>query len=77
MPEKEGRMNIIIIVSDTLRRDHLGCYGNKWISTPNIDKFSKISLVFDNAYIGSFPTVPHRRDLFTGPLLLQDGELLR
>jgi len=59
-------MNVIIIVSDTLRRDHLGCYGNKWISTPNIDKFSKISLVFDNAYIGSFPTVPHRRDLFTG-----------
>lgn len=59
-------MNIIIIVSDTLRRDHLGCYGNKWISTPNIDRFSKMSLTFENAYIGSFPTVPHRRDLFTG-----------
>lgn len=59
-------MNLIIIVSDTLRRDHLGCYGNDWISTPNIDKFSKISLIFDSAYIGSFPTVPHRRDLFTG-----------
>ena len=59
-------MNIIVIVSDTLRRDHLSCYGNNWISTPHIDKFSKISLTFDNAYIGSFPTVPHRRDLFTG-----------
>ncbi len=59
-------MNIILIVSDTLRRDHLGCYGNKWICTPFIDRFSKISLVFKNAYIGSFPTVPHRRDLFTG-----------
>ena len=35
------QMNIILIVSDTLRRDHLGCYGNNWISTPNIDKFAK------------------------------------
>ncbi len=59
-------MNIILIVSDTLRRDHLGCYGNKWISTPNIDKFAKNSLIFEDAYIASFPTVPNRRDLFTG-----------
>jgi len=59
-------MNIILIVSDTLRRDHLGCYGNKWISTPNIDKFARNSLVFEDAYIASFPTVPNRRDLFTG-----------
>ncbi len=59
-------MNVILIVSDTLRRDHLGCYGNNWISTPNIDRFAKGSLVFEDAYIGSFPTVPNRRDLFTG-----------
>jgi arylsulfatase A-like enzyme len=59
-------MNFIMIVSDTLRRDHLGCYGNKWISTPNIDRFASKSQVFDCAYSGSFPTVPHRRDLLTG-----------
>ncbi len=59
-------MNVIVVVSDTLRRDHLGCYGNNWISTPYIDKFAKISLIFENVYIGSFPTIPHRRDLFTG-----------
>jgi len=29
-------MNIIVIVSDTFRRDHLGCYGNKNIHTPNL-----------------------------------------
>ena len=33
-------MNFIIIVSDTLRRDHLGCYGNDWVSTPHIDAFA-------------------------------------
>ena len=59
-------MNFVIIISDTLRRDHLGCYGNKWISTPNLDKLAAESVVFDHAYTGSFPTIPHRTDLFTG-----------
>jgi len=59
-------MNIIVIVSDTLRRDHLGCYGNKWIRTPNLDRLAQQSVVLDNAYSGSFPTIPHRTDLFTG-----------
>jgi len=59
-------MNFIIIVSDTLRRDHLGCYGNDWISTPHIDDFARQAITFDRAYSASFPTVPHRRDLLTG-----------
>ncbi|MCD6336261.1 MAG: sulfatase, partial [Candidatus Latescibacteria bacterium] len=59
-------MNFILIISDTLRRDHLGCYGNTWISTPHIDRFAKQSIVFDRAYAASFPTVPHRRDVMTG-----------
>ena len=59
-------MNFIYINSDTLRRDHLGCYGNRWIHTPNIDKFAEQSVVFDRAYTGSFPTVPNRRDVLTG-----------
>jgi len=59
-------LNIIQIVSDTFRRDFLGCYGNEWIHTEHIDAFAKESLVFDRAYIASFPTIPHRRDLFTG-----------
>ncbi len=59
-------MNFIVIISDTLRRDHLGCYGNEWISTPNIDRFAAKSLLFENAYSASFPTVPHRRDVLTG-----------
>ena len=38
-------MNFILIISDTLRRDHLGCYGNEWISTPHIDRFARKSVV--------------------------------
>lgn len=59
-------MNFIVIYSDTLRRDHLGCYGNAWISTPNIDKLARESLVFDRYYTGSFPTIPNRHDFLTG-----------
>jgi len=59
-------MNIILIVSDTFRQDYLGCYGNNWIKTPNLDKFARKSAIFGNAYAASFPTVPHRMDLATG-----------
>ncbi len=59
-------MNIILIVSDTFRRDYLGCYGNDWIRTPNIDRLVEESIIFERAYAASFPTVPHRRDLVTG-----------
>ena len=59
-------MNFIVIVSDTFRRDHLGCYGNEWISTPNLDRFAEKSIVFDHAHAASCPTVPNRHDLFTG-----------
>ena len=59
-------MNLIVIISDTLRLDHLGCYGNKSIRTPHLDQFAKECLQFDNCYATSFPTVPMRADLFTG-----------
>ncbi len=60
------RMNFVFVVSDTLRQDHLGVYGNNWISTPYIDRFAKKSLIFENAYTGSFPTVPNRHDVMVG-----------
>ena len=59
-------MNFIVIISDTLRWDHLGASGNKWIRTPNLDRLASQSLVFDRAYTGSFPTIPHRTDVMTG-----------
>ncbi len=59
-------MNIIVIVSDTLRRDHLGCYGNPDIRTPNLDAFARQGVVFDGCHAASFPTVPARADLMTG-----------
>jgi len=59
-------MNTILIVLDTWRRDHSGCYGNEWIQTHNINRFAKKSAVFENAYLASYPTLPCRRDIATG-----------
>ncbi|MGQ9728063.1 MAG: sulfatase [Candidatus Fervidibacter sp.] len=59
-------MNIVIVILDTLRKDHLGCYGNNWIQTPNLDTFSSESLKFARAYPESLPTLPVRRAIHTG-----------
>jgi arylsulfatase A-like enzyme len=58
-------MNVILIFSDTLRADYLGCYGNDWVHTPYIDRFARDAIIFDRAHCGSFPTVPCRNDVLT------------
>jgi len=60
------KYNVIVIMEDSFRKDHLGCYGNRWIKTPNIDKFASESVIFDYAYIEGAPTIPSRIALFTG-----------
>ena len=59
-------MNVIWIVSDTFRLDHLGCYGNKTIHTPSLDALAAKSVRFDHHYAAAFPTMPARADYFTG-----------
>jgi arylsulfatase A-like enzyme len=59
-------MNLIVLMCDTFRRDHLGCYGNEAIHTPSFDRLASESVVFDEAFSGSFPTLPCRAECFTG-----------
>lgn len=59
-------MNTIVIMADSWRFDYLGCYGNEWIQTPNIDKLAEDGVLFENAYAEGCPTIPTRRALFTG-----------
>jgi arylsulfatase A-like enzyme len=59
-------VNIVIVVFDTLRLDHIGAMGNDWIQTPNFDRFAAQSVVFTAAYPESLPTLPMRRGLYTG-----------
>jgi arylsulfatase A-like enzyme len=59
-------MNVIWVISDTMRRDHIGAYGNDFIHTPSIDAFAAKSVRFDRHYIAGFPTMPTRADYLTG-----------
>jgi choline-sulfatase len=47
---KSSGVNVILVIIDALRPDHLGCYGYFRNTSPNIDALSKKSLVFKNAY---------------------------
>lgn len=60
------RPNIVLIVLDTLRADHVGCYSYHRDTTPNIDRFSRESTLFSNAYAPSYWTLPSHASLFTG-----------
>ena len=59
-------MNLVVLNIDTVRTDLLGVYGGETVETPNLDAFGSASLVFDESYAASFPTIPCRTDLFTG-----------
>lgn len=60
------RPNIVVVVCDTFRGDHLGAYGNPFIKTPNLDRLARSSVVFENHVVASFPTMPARADILTG-----------
>jgi arylsulfatase A-like enzyme len=64
--QDKQKRNVIVVVSDTMRRDALGCYGGKWVKTPALDAFAKTAVQCEKAFIASFPTVPCRHDLLTG-----------
>jgi len=59
-------MNCVLIIVDSWRKDHCGCYGNEWIKTPNLDGLARESVLFTRAYPESLPTLPVRRALHTG-----------
>jgi len=59
-------MNCVLIIVDSWRQDHCGCYGNTWIRTPNLDRLAAESVLFTRAYPESLPTLPVRRALHTG-----------
>lgn len=58
---------IILISLDTLRQDHLGCYGYKRNTSPHLDRFAKEDAVlFENAYAQAPYTLPSHMSMMTG-----------
>lgn len=55
--------NVLFIISDDLKASVLGCYGDKFCSTPNIDKLARQSVVFERAYCQGTVCGPSRQSL--------------
>ena len=58
-------MNILLVISDSLRADACGCYAG-FAQTPNMDRLAAGGTRFDQCHAASFPTGPMRKDLLTG-----------
>ncbi|MEY4386576.1 MAG: hypothetical protein RLY20_1859, partial [Verrucomicrobiota bacterium] len=62
----EKKPNIIFILSDDVAQGDLGCYGQKLIQTPNLDRMAREGLRTTQAYCGTTVCAPSRTSLMTG-----------
>lgn len=58
---------------DTLRPDHIGCYGYHRNTTPNLDKIAKDGVIFNNYFCSDAPCLPSRAALMTGKFGIHNG----
>jgi arylsulfatase A-like enzyme len=71
---KPNGLNMIIIIADTWRADHLGCYGSTRIKTPYLDKLAGGGVRFTDATTEGLPTIPCRRVYHTGKSVLPESK---
>jgi arylsulfatase A-like enzyme len=64
--KQTDRPNIIYIMADDLGYGDLGCYGQKLVQTPNIDRLAQEGMLFTQHYSGSTVCAPSRCSLMTG-----------
>jgi arylsulfatase A-like enzyme len=76
--DDDGRLvrpNIVLITIDTLRADHLGCYGYFRDTSPTMDALAKESVVFEQAYAAMATTLPSHTSMLTARYPLEHGIL--
>lgn len=62
----QHRPNIVLIIGDDISPEDLGCYGNKRIRTPNLDRLAQEGLQFSRFFVTSSSCSPSRTSLLTG-----------
>jgi arylsulfatase A-like enzyme len=60
------RPNILVVIADQLRADHLGFAGNAEVNTPHLDHLADRSAVFERAFVANPTCMPNRASLITG-----------
>ncbi len=71
--DSSGRPNIVLVVADDLSWHDIGCYGNKDVRTPNVDKLATQGVRFSRFYAPAPMCAPLRQALFTGIYPVRNG----
>lgn len=58
------RMNVLYIISDQHRADHMSCAGNPILKTPNLDKLANKGVRFTSAFVANPICMPNRSSIF-------------
>lgn len=64
--DNRERPNVVVIMTDQLRHDHLGYAGNETVETPHIDALAAGGVVCERAYVANPLCMPARATVFTG-----------
>src|SRR5204863_9784111 len=65
--------NILFIMCDQLRADHLGCYGHPYLATRNLDLLARRGVRFERAFVQSGVCGPSRMSFYTGRYVASHG----
>ncbi len=66
-PRRSSRKpNIILMGIDSLRRDHMSCYGYRHLTTPHIDRFAQAGTLFEQTFSPHIPTTSAYASMLTG-----------
>src|SRR5436309_1222239 len=65
--------NVVLVTIDTVRADHVGCYGADDVHTPTMDTLARDGIVFDNAIAQVPLTLPSHAVILTGMYPFQNG----
>jgi len=66
-------MRVLYLDIDTLRADHLGCYGYLRKTSPNLDRIAAEGVRLENCYVSDAPCLPSRASMFTGRFGIHTG----
>lgn len=72
MQDSKRPINVVVVMTDDQGYSDLGCTGNPWISTPNIDSFSRQSVRCNDFHVSSYCT-PTRGAIMTGRYPMRNG----
>ncbi len=61
-----ARLNVLLIITDQHRADHVGFMGNQVVQTPNLDALAARGMVFESAWVSNPVCMPNRSSIMTG-----------